>query len=143
MICKIDLSNLMLPFIVLLVLSCNQSSEPIVIATFDHSLENWIKEGKAFGEGPVKETMGYYGEAHLSSLNELNEPSTGRLTSLEFRIERNYIHFLLGAREIDFMNEKGNLVLVYNTKKYGIPCERRFEINPNSVVIGFVSNGCF
>ncbi len=99
----------MLPFIVLLVLSCNQSSEPIVIATFDHSLENWIKEGKAFGEGPVKETMGYYGEAHLSSLNELNEPSTGRLTSLEFRIERNYIHFLLGAREIDFMNEKGDM----------------------------------
>ena len=49
----------------------------------------------------------------------------------------------LGRPDEDFMNEKGNLVLVYNTKKYGIPCERRFEINPNSVVIGFVSNGCF
>tara|TARA_Y100000389_G_scaffold64047_1_gene60067 strand:- start:60 stop:368 length:309 start_codon:yes stop_codon:yes gene_type:complete len=49
----------------------------------------------------------------------------------------------LGKPDEDFMNEKGNLVLVYNTKKYGIPCERRFEINPNSVVIGFVSNGCF
>ena len=43
----------------------------------------------------------------------------------------------------DFKNEKGNLVIVYNTKKYGIPCERRFEINLNSVVVGFVSNGCF
>ena len=49
----------------------------------------------------------------------------------------------LGAPSEDFKNERGNLIMVYNTKKYGIPCERRFEINSNSIVIGFVSNGCF
>ena len=49
----------------------------------------------------------------------------------------------LGVADEDFKNEKGNLVLVYNTKKYGIPCERRFEINSQSIVVGFVSNGCF
>ena len=49
----------------------------------------------------------------------------------------------LGEPDEDFKNEKGNLELVYKTKKYGIPCERKFEINLNSVVIGFVSNGCF
>jgi hypothetical protein len=49
----------------------------------------------------------------------------------------------LGKPDEDFKNEKGNLVLVYNTKKYGIPCERRFEVDSNSVVVGFVSNGCF
>ena len=49
----------------------------------------------------------------------------------------------LGTADEDFINEKGNLVLVYNTKKYGIPCERRFEINSQSIVVGFVSNGCF
>ncbi len=49
----------------------------------------------------------------------------------------------LGKPDEDFKNEKGNSVLVYNTKKYGIPCERRFEINSNLVVVGFVSNGCF
>ena len=49
----------------------------------------------------------------------------------------------LGKPNEDFRNENGNLVYIYNTKKYGIPCERRFEINPNSIVIGFVSNGCF
>jgi len=49
----------------------------------------------------------------------------------------------LGNPDEDFKNEKGNLMLVYNTKKYGIPCERRFEINSNLIVIGFVSNGCF
>ena len=49
----------------------------------------------------------------------------------------------LGNPDEDFKNDKGNLVFVYNTKKYGIACERRFEINSNSIVIGFVSNGCF
>ena len=49
----------------------------------------------------------------------------------------------LGNPDEDFKNDKGNLMIVYNTKKYGIPCERRFEINSNLMVIGFISNGCF
>ena len=49
----------------------------------------------------------------------------------------------LGKPDEDFKNDKGNLELVYNTKKYGILCERRFEIDSNFIVIGFVSNGCF
>ena len=49
----------------------------------------------------------------------------------------------LGKSDEDFKNEKGNLEIVYNTKKYGILCERRFEVDSNSIVIGFVSNGCF
>ena len=49
----------------------------------------------------------------------------------------------LGKPDEDFKNEKDNLELVYNTKKYGILCERRFEVDSNSIVIGFVSNGCF
>jgi len=49
----------------------------------------------------------------------------------------------LGTPDEDFKNEKGNLEFVYNTKKYGIPCERRFEIDANTIVIGFISNGCF
>ena len=49
----------------------------------------------------------------------------------------------LGKPNEDFKNEEGNLVFIYNSKKYGIPCERRFEINSNSIVVGFASNGCF
>ena len=49
----------------------------------------------------------------------------------------------LGKPDEDFKNSKGNIELVYNSKKYLIPCERRFEINSNSIVIGFVSKGCF
>ena len=49
----------------------------------------------------------------------------------------------LGKPDEDFKNESGNLVFVYNSRKYGILCERRFEINSNLKVVGFVSNGCF
>jgi hypothetical protein len=49
----------------------------------------------------------------------------------------------LGNPDEDFKNEKGNNELIYKTKKYGIPCERRFEVDAESIVIGFVSNGCF
>ena len=49
----------------------------------------------------------------------------------------------LGKADEDFLNEKGNFVLIYKTKKYGIPCERKFEVDSKSIVIGFVSNGCF
>ena len=49
----------------------------------------------------------------------------------------------LGKPDEDFKNAKGNYELIYNTKKYLIPCERRFEINSENIVVGFVSNGCF
>jgi hypothetical protein len=55
----------------------------------------------------------------------------------------NELRLDLGKPDEDFKNEKGNLELVYKTRKYGIPCERKFELDSNQVVIGFVSNGCF
>ena len=49
----------------------------------------------------------------------------------------------LGNQTDDFINENGNEVLVYKTKKYGIPCERKFEVDSNNIVVGFTSSGCF
>ena len=57
-------------------------------------------------------------------------------TSKELKID-------LGNPDEDYNNERGNLELIYKTKKYGIPCERKFEIDASSKIIGFVSNGCF
>jgi len=48
----------------------------------------------------------------------------------------------LGAPTEDFINQLGNETLVYKTKKYGIPCERKFEVNTSGVIIGFSSSGC-
>ena len=55
----------------------------------------------------------------------------------------NELQIELGKPDEDYMNEKGNFEFIYNSKKYLIPCERRFEIDTNNIVIGFVSNGCF
>ena len=49
----------------------------------------------------------------------------------------------LGKPDEDFKNSSGNLEFVYNSKKYLVPCERRFEINSEKIVMGFISNGCF
>ena len=49
----------------------------------------------------------------------------------------------LGAPNEDMVNDTGNEVLIYKTKKYGVPCERRFEVNANGTIIAFSSSGCF
>ncbi len=48
----------------------------------------------------------------------------------------------IGAPSSDFISENGNEILVYKTKKYGIPCERKFEINSNGTIVKFSSSGC-
>ena len=48
----------------------------------------------------------------------------------------------LGNPNEDFINEIGNKVLIYKTKKYAIPCDRKFEIDKNNTVISFTSSGC-
>ena len=55
----------------------------------------------------------------------------------------NELQMELGKPDEDFKNEKGNFELIYNSKKYLVPGERRFEVNSENIVIGFVSNGCF
>ena len=48
----------------------------------------------------------------------------------------------LGNPTEDYIDEIGNKVFLYKSKKFGIPCERKFEINQNNVVEGFTSSGC-
>jgi hypothetical protein len=74
--------------------------------------------------------------------DEIVEKENAKLSEYIGKTSSN-LQMELGKPDEDFKNEKGNLELVYNTKKYGIVCERRFEIDSNSIVIGFVSNGCF
>ena len=54
----------------------------------------------------------------------------------------NEMRLELGSPKEDFINEIGNEVLVYKTKKYGIPCERKFEVNSGGIIVGFSSSGC-
>ena len=56
--------------------------------------------------------------------------------------QANELRLELGTPTEDFVNELGNETLVYKTKKYGIPCERKFEINATGIIVGFTSSGC-
>ena len=56
--------------------------------------------------------------------------------------EINKLKIDLGIPTESFLNEKGNRVFLYKTKKYGIPCERKFEINQNNTIESFSSSGC-
>jgi|TARA_B100001996_G_scaffold35797_1_gene26652 hypothetical protein len=54
----------------------------------------------------------------------------------------NEMQMELGSPKEDYIAENGNEILVYKTKKYGIPCERKFEVNSIGVIVGFSSSGC-
>ena len=55
----------------------------------------------------------------------------------------NQMKLELGAPTEDLIiNEVGNEVLIYRTKKYGIPCERKFEVNSSGIIVTFSSSGC-
>ena len=56
-------------------------------------------------------------------------------SSKELKIE-------MGIPDSEELSDTGKKIFVYKTKKYGIPCERKFEINSNGTVVKFSSSGC-
>ncbi len=44
--------------------------------------------------------------------------------------------------QVEFLKSR-NRNYVYVTEKYKIKCERKFEINPKNMVVGFSSKNCF
>ena len=72
------------------------------------------------------------------SIVEKENEMFGKLVGKEI----NDLKIQLGNPTEDYVNESGNKVFVYKTKKYGIPCERKFEINQNNFIESFTSSGC-
>ena len=44
--------------------------------------------------------------------------------------------------EIEY-DEKGSKFFIYKKKKYGITCEKKFEIDQNKMIVAVSSRGCF
>lgn len=88
--------------ILLLLISC--TSKDIVIEDFESgNYEGWTVTGDAFGASPAKgaypgqqEVTGFNGAFLANSFNK-GDDSKGILTSWEFKIERDFINFLLGG----------------------------------------------
>ena len=72
------------------------------------------------------------------SIAEKENTKYGKLVGKEM----NDLKIQLGNPTEDYINESGKKVFVYKTKKYGISCERKFEINQNNIIESFTSSGC-
>ena len=72
------------------------------------------------------------------SIAEKENKEYGKLVGKEI----NDLKIKLGKPTEDFINDSGKRVFVYKTKKYGIPCERKFELNQNNIIESFTSSGC-
>ena len=44
--------------------------------------------------------------------------------------------------KVEFLKSR-NRNYIYVTQKYKIKCERKFEVNPKNIVVGFSSKNCF
>jgi len=78
--------------------------KPIVLADFEgKDYDDWKVEGTAFGKGPARGTLanqqkvsGFRGKGLVNSFLGGDKPQ-GKLTSPAFKIERNFISFLVGG----------------------------------------------
>jgi len=81
-----------------------RAADDVVIADFEGTnYGSWTSAGGAFGTGPATGALpgqspvtGFQGKGFASSFHG-GEKASGTLTSPEFKIERNYISFLLGG----------------------------------------------
>ncbi len=53
------------------------------------------------------------------------------------------LKIVMGNPDSEAIDDKGNRLLIYKTKKYSISCVRKFEISEGNMVVGFTSKGCF
>jgi len=53
------------------------------------------------------------------------------------------LKIIMGVPDEIAHDGKGSKFFVYSNKKYGITCERKFEIDKTNIVVGFTSKGCF
>lgn len=75
----------------------------IVFEDFEKGYDKWKSEGKAFGDQPATGTLpnqqqvaGFQGKRLVNTFLE-GDSTTGRLLSQPFKIERNFIAFLIGG----------------------------------------------
>ena len=53
------------------------------------------------------------------------------------------LKIVMGEPDKIVHNNKGSKFFIYKKKKYGITCERKFEVDQNKMVIAVSSRGCF
>ena len=84
-----------------------------------------------FGCQTIEDKADKIGKKEIKEITKfLQQPES------ELRIE-------MGEPDEITRDEKGSKLYIYKKKKYGITCEKKFEIDQNKMVVAVSSRGCF
>ena len=77
--------------------------------------------------------------------NRTDEIGKREITEVSKFLQKNIseLKIEMGQPDEIIHDEKGSKFYIYKKKKYGITCEKKFEIDENTIIIGVSSRGCF
>ena len=77
-----------------------------------------------------------------NKIDQTTELEKKELSKWLNKSEENLKSFYGQPDKVEFLKTR-NRNYVYFTEKYKIKCERKFEVNPKNIVVGFSSKNCF
>jgi len=77
-----------------------------------------------------------------TKIDKTTEQEKKELSQWLNKSENNLKSFYGQPDKVEFLKTR-NRNYIYITEKYKIKCERKFEINPKNMVVGFSSKNCF
>ena len=77
-----------------------------------------------------------------TKIDKTTEQEKNELSQCLEKSESDLKSFFGQPDKVEFLKTR-NRNYVYITKRYKIKCERKFEIDPKNVVVGFSSKNCF
>jgi hypothetical protein len=77
-----------------------------------------------------------------TKIDKTTEQEKKELSQWLNKSESNLKSFYGQPDKVEFLKTR-NRNYIYITEKYKIKCERKFEINPKNMVVGFSSKNCF
>ena len=77
-----------------------------------------------------------------NKIDQTTESEKKELSKWLNKTEEDLKSFYGQPDKVEFLKSR-NRNYVYFTEKYKIKCERKFEVNPKNVVVGFSSKNCF
>ena len=77
-----------------------------------------------------------------TKIDKTTEQEKKELSQWLNKTESDLKSFFGQPNKVEFLKTR-NRNYVYITEKYKIKCERKFEINPRNMVVGFSSKNCF
>ena len=75
-------------------------------------------------------------------IEDTTTKETQELSNWLNKTEEDLKNFYGQPDKVEFLKTR-NRNYVYITEKYKIKCERKFEVNPRNIVVGFSSKNCF